>query len=68
MFVLFTVKIDATDLLAAPKETTAVQETVERTTAAPSVVMKKERSYRGMFEYRREDERVIIQNLIIGMI
>lgn len=37
-----------------------------RDSVAPNVVMKKERNYQGMFEYRREDEQIIIRNLIIG--
>jgi hypothetical protein len=32
------------------------------------VVRKKERDYMGMFEYRKEDEQIIVRHLIYGMV
>jgi len=32
------------------------------------VVRKKERDYMGMFEYRKEDEHIIVRHLIHGML
>lgn len=31
------------------------------------VVRKKERDYMGMFEYRKEDEQIIVKHLVYGM-
>jgi hypothetical protein len=31
------------------------------------VVRKKERDYMGMFEYRKEDEQIVVKHLIYGM-
>jgi hypothetical protein len=31
------------------------------------VVRKKERDYMGMFEYRKEDEQIIVRHLVYGM-
>jgi myosin-5 len=32
------------------------------------VVRKKERDYMGMFEYRKEDEQIIVRHLVYGMV
>lgn len=58
------VKIESLHSIA---EVEAKQDTsVRRESTAPSVVMKKDRNYQGMFEYRIEDETIIIRNLIFG--
>lgn len=38
----------------------------EKDSTLPNVMMKKERNYQGMFEYRIEDEQLIIKHLIYG--
>lgn len=38
----------------------------QKDSTLPNVMMKKERNYQGMFEYRIEDEPLIIKHLIYG--
>lgn len=47
------------------KATNSVKK-LEKDDSLPNVMMKKERNYQGMFEYRTEDESHIVKHLIYG--
>lgn len=67
MVTLFAVGLDQADLHEqAPNSVNPAAKSLKSDASLPNVVMKKERNYQGMFEYRNEDEPLIVKHLIYG--
>lgn len=69
-FYVTAVGIDQIDMQEQSANATAKSSEItkksEDANSLPSVMMKKERNYQGMFEYRSEDEPLIVKHLIYG--